>query len=87
MTGELSTALLIVVLVVTLTNLLIGVLVWQRHDGLAHRVTKIEAAQQHALSARETREIHERLASIEGQMSATNQVMRTIQEYLLEQDP
>ncbi len=87
MSGELSSALLIVVLVVTLANLLVGVLMWQRHDELAHRVTKIEAAQQHALSARETREIHERLASIEGQMITTTQLMRTIQEYLLEQDP
>lgn len=86
MSGELQTLLLVLLLMVALANLLIAFLLWRRHDDLAHRVVRLEANQQHLLTPYEVRQIHERLASIEGSLAVTSQVMKTIQEHLLENE-
>lgn len=86
MNSDTTQLLLVLTLVVVLANLLIAFLSWWRHDGLVSRVTRLEVQQAHALTAVECRQIHERLANIEGRVTTTNQVMQTIQEHLLESD-
>ena len=78
--------LLVVVLVLAAGNLLLGMVMVWRHSGLAKRVARLEIYQQANLTHAETRQIYERLSSIEGQVQATNRVMQTVQEHLLEND-
>ncbi|CAD7351595.1 hypothetical protein GGR74_002414 [Xanthomonas arboricola] len=78
--------LLVGVLVLAAGNLLLGMVMVWRHSGLAERVARLEIYQQANLTHAETRQIYERLSSIEGQVQATNRVMQTVQEHLLEND-
>jgi len=84
--GDGTNVLLVLVLLVAAANLVLGMLSWWRHDDLAQRVTRLEANQAHALTAAECRQIHERLANIEGQLTTSAQLMHTIQKHLLEHD-
>lgn len=81
--GEL---LLLVAVVLAAMNLAVAVASWWRHDSLASRVTRIEERQTNALTAAECRAIFERLSNIEGRVNTTNQLIQTIQGYLLERD-
>lgn len=76
--------LLVAVLLACLLNLGVGMLLWWRHVGLVARVARLEVYQEQNLTHAETREIYERLASIEGQIQTTNQLMKTVQDHLLE---
>jgi hypothetical protein len=84
--SDLIVVLLILVLVVCLLNLGVVMLLWWRHVGLVARVTRLEVYQEQNLTHAETREIYERLSSIEGQVQTTNRLMQTVQEHLLEND-
>jgi hypothetical protein len=57
-----------------------------RFSVMEARVSKLEAYQMQNLTHAETRQIYERLSSIEGQVHTTNRVMQTVQEFLLEND-
>lgn len=86
MENDATNVLLVLVLLVAAANLLIALASWWRHDGLAARVTRIEANQANALTAHECRRIYERLSNIEGQLTTSAQLMHTIQKHLLEHD-
>lgn len=76
--------LLLVVLVVVLITLGISLALWHRTSSLAGRVTRLEVYQENNLTHAETRQIYERLSSIEGQIQTNNQLMQTVQKHLLE---
>lgn len=79
--------LLILLVVLIAAVLIIQVLSWLRHDGLASRVQRLEVLQQNAaMTHPEARQIYERLASIEGQVQTTNRLMQTVQKHLLENE-
>lgn len=78
--------LLILLLMLQLGSLSIGFVLWWRHVGLVARVTRLEAFQENSLTHAEMRAICERLASIEGQIKTTNQLMQTVQTHLLESE-
>ncbi|WP_411832311.1 hypothetical protein [Pseudoxanthomonas mexicana] len=78
--------LLVAVLIVCVINVGIGMVLWWRHVGLVARVTRLEVYQEQNLTHAETRQIYERLSSIEGQIQTTNRLMQTVQEHLLEND-
>jgi len=77
---------LILLLAIGLANLLIGVLLWWRHVGLVTRVTRLEVYRESALTHTDVRQVYERLSSIEGQMEATNSLLKTVQKHLLENE-
>lgn len=60
------------------------VLLWWRHIGLVSRVTSMEARNESALTRTELHALHERMATVEGQVIATNRLVETVHEYLLE---
>lgn len=76
--------IVIVLVALNLLTLLAVLGVWLRTGGLAERVTRLEAKQEHALTHAEVRAIFERLSSIEGQIQTTKQLMQTVQNHLLE---
>ncbi len=78
--------LLLILVVVVLAHLLVTVWQWARHDGLATRVTRMEALLANNLTPAEIRQLFDRLASLEGQLQTTNGLLRTVQEHLLEND-
>lgn len=84
--SELILPLLVLLLVVALGNLAVAVLLWWRHIGLVSRVTRLEVYQETNLTHAESRQIHERLSSMEGQILTTNRLLQTVQEHLLEND-
>lgn len=84
--GDLVIPLLFLVLVVAGANLLVGMVLWWRHAGLAERVSRLEIYQQQNLTHAETRQIYERLSLIEGQTATTQTILRSVQEHLLEKD-
>jgi len=86
MNTETIQMLLVLILLAVIANLVIAFLNWWRHDGLASRVTRLEAQQASALSAEECRRLYERLSNIEGRVVTTNELMRTVQQHLLEND-
>lgn len=86
MPSGLMLGLLILLVVLVAINLLIGLVMWWRHSGLADRVTKLEIHYQHSLGRAEVTEIRDRLSSLEGQVETTNRMLRTVQEHLLEND-
>ncbi|WP_459062131.1 hypothetical protein [Stenotrophomonas sp. PSU-St15] len=67
-------------------NLLVGVVLWWRHSGLADRVTKLEVQHAHHLTHKETGELFDRIARLEGMAAATNRMLETVQEHLMEKD-
>lgn len=73
-------------LMLSAANLCVGAVIWWRHIGLVSRVTRLEVYQEQNLTHAETRQIYERLSSIEGQIQTTNRLMQTVQEHLLETD-
>lgn len=84
--NELILPLLVLVLLVALGNLAVAVLLWWRHIGLVARVTRLEVYQETNLTHAESRQIYERLSSMEGQIQTTNRLLHTVQEHLLEND-
>lgn len=78
--------LLVLILLAVIANLVFGFLNWLRHDSLANRVTRLEAQQANAFSAEEWRRLIDRIGTIEGRLVTTNDLMRTIQEHLLENE-
>jgi Tfp pilus assembly protein PilX len=86
MTSNLMFSLMILLLVLVAMNLLVGVVIWWRHVALAERVTRLETHHQHSLGRSEVLAIHDRLASLEGQLKTTNQMLQTVQKHLLENE-
>lgn len=86
MTGNQDQVLLMLVLITVLANLALGIVLWWRQASLGARVARLEVYREHAISQVETRQIYERLASIEGQIQTTNRLMQTVQQHLLESD-
>lgn len=84
--GELIQPLLIVLLLVSLATLLTTVALWWRTTGLESRVAKLEAYQESSLTHAETRAIYERMASIDGRLNTTTQLLQSVQRHLLEKD-
>ncbi|WP_414499159.1 hypothetical protein [Stenotrophomonas maltophilia] len=86
MAGPMVVGLLVLVTGLVSINLLVGIVLWWRHSGLADRVTKLEVHYQHHLSRKEVQQVFERLASLEGQLDNTNEMLKTVQKHLLETD-
>jgi len=84
--NDMVVALLVVVLVISLANLLIGFLLWWRHVGLVARVTRLEVYREQALTHTDVRQVYERLSSMEGQIQTTNRLLQTVQQHLLENE-
>jgi len=61
-------------------------ILWWRHVGLVARMTRQEARSEASLSHEELRRLYEELANIKGQLTTTNQMMRTVQQHLLESE-
>lgn len=79
--------LVLVALLVLVGGCLAGlVLLWWRHIGLTARVTRLEVRGESALTHDELRRLYERLGGIEGQVAASNRMMQTVQEHLMERD-
>lgn len=81
-----QTAILIVIALLVLLNLLVAIASWWRHDGLAARVTRIEAAQSGALSPSEVRDLFKSISHLDGRVDTAVKIMQSIQEHLLERD-
>lgn len=77
-------ALLIVLVAFSALQLALVVALWRGNYALRERVSRLEALQ---LSHQEIRGIYDRLGTIEGRMTTTVQMMQSIQEHLLENDP
>lgn len=84
---------LVILAVLALANLIGLVLLWIHIDRNTNssraqdmRITRLEERQAAAISHQEVRQIHERLANIEGSVATTKDLMKTIQEHLLEND-
>lgn len=86
MAGPMVVGLLVLVAGLVSINLLVGIVLWWRHSGLADRVTKLEVHYQHHLSRQEVQRVFERLATLEVQLEATNEMLMTVQTHLLEND-
>jgi hypothetical protein len=88
-----STLLLFVLTLVSLTNLLVTLIHWYRHDGLSARLIRLEADCMRLgkdldtrWSHRDALQIHERLAAIDARLSNTNDAVKSIQSHLLESE-
>lgn len=86
MAGPIVIGLLVLVAALVAINLMVGVVLWWRHSGLADRVTKLEVHNEHRITREEVRQVFDRLATLEGKTDATNIMLRTVQEHLLEND-
>lgn len=86
MSIEVTLLLLALLLLVAVCSLLISVVLWQRHEAMGRRVTRLEAHRESGLSQAEVREFYERLSSIEGQIETTNHLMQTVHRHLLENE-
>lgn len=94
--NDLVMPVLSVLLTLSAANLCLASVMWWRHyglasrvaqlEGMASRITRLEVYQEQNLTHAETRQIYERLSSIEGQIQTTNRLMQTVQEHLLEND-
>ncbi|WP_447904521.1 hypothetical protein [Stenotrophomonas geniculata] len=86
MAGPMVVGLLVLVAGLVSINLLVGIVLWWRHSGLADRVTKLEVNYQHHLSRQEVQRVFERLVTLEVQLETTNEMLMTVQTHLLEKD-
>ncbi|WP_282265953.1 hypothetical protein [Stenotrophomonas sp. PS02298] len=84
--NEMVLPLLVLLLAVAMGNLLVGVFLWWRHAGLEARVARLEIYQQNNLTHAASRQIFERLSSMEGKIQASNLLLQTVQKHLLEND-
>jgi hypothetical protein len=69
-----------------LTALLIAVVLWFMHHAVSRRLDALEVRQESALSHVEVRVLYAELAEIKGRLATTTDLMRNVQEYLLERD-
>ena len=76
-----------------IANLLGLLLLWRHidkrdtaHTDLASRVTRIEANQANGLTAQQIHAIYADVAEIKGRLATSVDMMKTIQEHLLERD-
>lgn len=74
-------------------NLLVLFLLWRHidkrdaaHADLSNRVTRVEANQANALTAQQVHSIYADIAEIKGRVATSVDMMKTIQEHLLERD-
>ncbi|MGH8037298.1 MAG: hypothetical protein ACREPD_06115 [Stenotrophomonas sp.] len=84
--GPVVVGLLALVVVLVAITLMVVLLLWWRHSGLSDRVTKLEVHYQHHLTSREVRQVFDRLATLEAKTDATNTMLKTVQEHLLENE-
>lgn len=84
MNDQTAQLMLVLILLAVIANLVIAFLNWWRHDGLASRVTRLEAQMSNALSSADCRSIYDRLAHVEGRLLAVSQGVQTIQKHLME---
>lgn len=86
MAGPMVVGLLVLVTGLVSINLLVGIVLWWRHSGLADRVTKLEVHNEHRITRDEVQKVFERLATLEGKTDTTNELLKTVQEHLLENE-
>lgn len=72
--------------VLLLANLVAWVWLWMRDDRMAERLTRLEVMVQRAPTHEEVNQLNLRLAGIGGQMTTCVQLMKSIQEFLLERE-
>ncbi|KAF1692749.1 hypothetical protein CSC62_14030 [Pseudoxanthomonas jiangsuensis] len=79
-------ALLAIALV--LVGVAIGglLILWWRHVGLVGRVTRLETRSESALTREELHALQERMSAVETEARATNRLVQTMHEFLLEKD-
>lgn len=75
-------------LTLVLSGVAVGglMILWWRHVGVVARVTRLETRNESALTHEELRRLHERMATVEGQVNTTNRLLGTVQQFLLEKD-
>lgn len=78
--------LAIAVLVLLAANVVAWVWLWLRGDDVSRRVTRLEVRVDEAVTHRDLADIGARLATMNGQLMTAVQLMRSIQEHLLERE-
>lgn len=81
-----ETVLLVLLVLVLAMNLVALVWMWLRQDSLGTRVARLEEWRSMAPTTAELHEIGLRLAAMNGQLMTAVQLMRSIQEHLLDRE-